>query len=265
MSTVLIEININNAIKALNRRYEDREQFKFMKKIDALIIKIDILSDIKHWIIFVEEYCLECHIKKLSEEYSKILEEAEFFDELSLYFCYKLLLELHEFTDSVKIKLKVYSGNTFNAWKNKMYFQKLLNSFENINLSVTEQIGNLDKLWKEIEYHNKIKIHGNAKSISGDLLGIKKYKSFRSNSTSEISYKINKIGRDFVKEIHCPVCEEKKTLYWNNKDEIFKFSRTKVTFICDHIGSDYYGRLPVEIDLKKYKKNIKGATCRFHT
>lgn len=253
-----IEININDAIKSLNRRYVDREEYEFIKKIDVLITKIDISNSIKHWIFFIEEKTNECYIKKLSEEHSKILEDAEFLDEIGLYFYYKILLELHEYTDSIKIKIKVYTGNSLDFWRTKIYFQELLNSFESINLSRVEQIENLDKLGKEINNHRIIKIHGNAKSVSANLLGIKKHESFRPNNSSRISYKIKKIERGFVKEIYCPVCGDKKTLYWNNKDEIFKSSRSKVTFICDHIGSNSYEQLPVEIDLKKYKNKLKG-------
>jgi len=223
-----------------------------------LITKIDIFNSIKHWIFFIEEKTNECYIKKLSEEYSKILEDAEFLNEIGLYFYYKILLELHEFTDSIKIKIKVYTGNSLDFWRTKIYFQKLFNCFEIIDLSRVEQIENIDKLGKEIDVYNIIKIHGNAKSLSANLLGIKKHESFRPNDSSRISYKIKKLERGFVKEIHCPVCGDKKKLYWNNKDEIFKSSRSKVTYICDHIGSDFYGQFPVEIDLKEYKKKLKG-------
>jgi len=254
-----IELNINDVIKALNQRYVVKEQFDFIKKIDVLIAKIDILSDIKNWIFFVENKYLECYIKSSSEEYSKIVENAEFFDEHRVYFLYKVLLELHEFHKSIKVRIKVYTGqNELSTWRHKVFFQKLLNSFENINLSVAEQIENLDKLGKKIDYHNKIKMHGNTKSLSRHLLEIEKYKSFRPNRKSELNYTINQIRRGYVKVIYCPVCGKDKKLYWNNKGEIFKSSSRKVVFICDHIKSDYYGRLPVEIDLKKYKDKLKG-------
>lgn len=255
---MIIELNINDAIKSLNKRYTDREEFAFMKKIDALVTKIDILNNIKHWIFFVEEKSNECYIKKLCEEHNKILEDAEFSDEIELYFLYKIMLELHEFSDSIKIKIEVYTGNLLDVWKTKIYFQKLLNSFGNINLSIKGQIDNLDKLGKEIGSHNIINIHGNTTNLSANLLGINKHKSFRPNNTADLKYKIKTIGRDYVKVISCPVCGDKKTLYWNNKNMIFKSKSTKVTFICDHIGSDFYDKCPVVIDLKEYKKQIKG-------
>ena len=257
-----IELNINDAIKELNTRYKDREQFEFMQKIDVLIAKIDVLSDIKSWIFFIEHTYLECYIKSTGEEYSKILKEAEFIDEHNLYFIYKVLLELYELDElnkAIKIRIKVYTGHSkLNLWKHKVFIQSLLNISQSINLTKTELLENLDKLGQDIEYHNKIKMHENTKSISAYLLDEKKLESFRVNTKSKLTYKIKKITRDKVKEIKCPVCSDKKKLYWNNKNQIFHSSRTKVTFICDHIGSEYYERLPVVIDIKKYKKELQG-------
>lgn len=237
----------------------DRNEFGFMKKIDSLIEKIDILSDINYWINFVKNECLECYVKTTKEEHNIIIKEAEFLDEFSLYFLYKVLLELHELHGSTTIRIKVNSGHKqLLAWKRKLYFQQLLNSLKSINSTKTEQIANLDKLGKEINYDDIIEMHGNIKSLSAYLLGIKEYKSFRINTKSTLSYKIKKIKKDQVKEIPCPVCGDTKILYWNNKDNIFKSNGTKVKFNCDHIESDYYDKFPVFIDLKDYKKQLKG-------
>ena len=254
-----IELNINDAIKELNTRYKDREQFEFMQKIDVLIAKIDVLSDIKSWIFFIEHTYLECYIKSTGEEYSKILKEAEFIDEHNLYFIYKVLLELYELNKAIKIRIKVYTGHkNLQFWKQKVYVHNLLNIDKNIKITQAEQVQNLDNLGKEIDFSNKIKIHGNQKSISAYLLDIQQFKPFRVNTGTKLQYKIKKIKRNQVKIIKCPVCGDTKKLYWNNIEQMFKFKSTKVTFICDHIGHKYYGQLPVTIDLKEYKNKLKG-------
>jgi len=256
---VEILININDAIKALERRYVHRGEFFFIKKIDSLIAKLEILGDIKPWIFYARNECLICYIDFKSEEYSRIIEEAEFLDEEKLYFLYKILHELHEFSNKVDIKISVHSGpENLNQWKQKVYFHNLLNSSKSINLTKTEQIKNCDRLGKEVDYHNKIDMHNSTKSFSAHLLDVKQYESFRPNINSILQYKIKQIKKNQVKKILCPVCNDAKTLYWNNKDQIFKSSSKKITLVCDHIGTNFYDRFPVTIDLKEYKKQLSG-------
>jgi len=254
-----IELSINDAIEVLNERYVDRRSFDFMKRIDLLITKLDILNDIKSWIFFIENNYLECYIKSIGEEYSRILKEAEFLDEQNFYFIYKVLLELNEYKEAIKIRIKVYTGHkNLQYWKQKVYVYNLLNIDKNVKITQVEQVKRLDNLGREIGFSNKINMHGNQKSFSAYLLDIRKFSQFRVNTGSELQYKMKQINANQVKEIKCPVCGDKKKLYWNNKDQLFKFKSTKVTLICDHIGHKYYGQLPVTIDLKEYKNKLKG-------
>lgn len=254
-----ILININDAIKALERRYVHRGEYSFIKKIDSLIAKLDILGDIKPWIFYARNECLICYIGFKSEEYSRIIEEAEFLDEEKLYFLYKILHELDEFSNKLDIKISVHSGSeNLNLWKQKVYFYNLLNSSKSINLTKKEQIDNCDRLGKEVDYGNKIDMNKSIKSFSAHLLATQRHESFRPNTKSILQYKIKQIKKNQVKEIRCPVCNDAKKLYWNNKDQIFKSSSKKITLVCDHIGTSFYDRFPVTIDLKEYRKQLRG-------
>lgn len=254
-----IILSISDVISALNKRYQNRYMYDFEKKIDSLVNKIDMMSRIKNWIYYVENTIIEGYTSYKGEEYSKLLVDAEYFDEKKVYFIYKILLEIQDFTSSVNIHIALEDNrNLYITWKQKKYFDEILNLIEYLEYTDTEHYKRLDKLGKEIDYEKVLNIHDNAKSLSANLLGKSQYESFRPNPKSTISYNIKTIKKNQTKLILCPICGDVKQLYWNNKDDIFTASGNKVTFICDHLKSERdYDSKPVIIDLTEYKKKLK--------
>lgn len=253
------ELTISDIVSGLNKRYLNRYINDFEKKIDSIVNKIDIISEIKTWIYYVQNTTIEGYSSYKGEEYSKLLEDAEFFDEKKVYFIYKILLEIQDFDSSIKIRIILEDNRNFYIfWKRKKYFNKILKLMEHMELTDTEHFKRLDKLGKEISFEKLFNTHKSAKSISANLLGKNQHASFIPNPKSTISYKIKTIKKNQTKVIKCPICGDPKNLYWNNKDDIFNAGSNKVTFICDHLNSeDDYDSKPVIIELTEYKKKLK--------
>lgn len=256
---MIVQVNIIDFVTALNEKYKDRYEYNYERKIDKIINKLDIINNYKTLIFYLRTTTLECYLSSRVEIISTILKEAEFLDETKLYFVYKIILEIKELINSslITISINIYkSKDEYIYFKNKKYFEELLNISKNIDLTRTEQFKKLDEL---IKYDIlNVSAHGNTKYKNANLLGYTQYKPFRPNLKKELNYKIKTIKKDQKRGIICPVCGYSKDLFWNNKDELFKSSSKKITFICDHINSDYYDTRPVEINLKEYKKMLKG-------
>jgi len=252
-------LNMEDTVKALNEKFKHRYEYAYEKTIDSFVNKIDIMAGIKNWIYYVEKTTIEGYSKYKGEEYSKLLVDAEYFDEKKVYFIYKILLEILNVTTSVNIHFNLQQNrNLYVAWKQKRYFDEVLNLMSYIELTDTEHYKRLDKLGKEIDYEKILNIHQSTKSKSANLVGKSQYESFRPNTKSTISYNVKTIKKNQTKQIPCPICGDTKSLYYSNKNDIFTTSGNKVIFMCDHLKSEKdYDSKPVIIDLTEYKKKLK--------
>ncbi len=252
-----IEVSVENILPALNEKYKNRDKDSYQKTIDVFMSKIDFIKDIKTWKFYIENTYLEGYFNYKGQDIINNIENIEFKDEQKVYFIYKLLLEFKDMNIVNTITLKL-ENKLYLAFKQKEYIDKILEIIKNDKKPEIKKIEELDSLAEKIDFKSKINMKGTFKSVSAVLLSISKNKSFRVNqSTEECDYKIKTMQDNAVKEIVCPICQDKKILNKNNKDSIFISKRSKIEFICKHEKSEFVNKRPISFSMKDYSKYLK--------
>lgn len=251
----LIKISSNDIMENLHDKFKDRSQ-KYQTDIDKIINRLNVLQNTELCKFIISNTTIECYLMKVSEDPSIIMEDGQFLEVEILYFLYKLAIAT---TEEVYFYINLYVGiENFNFLKHRNYFVSLINFQQNFSESFTETIQKFDQIADEIHLKTKLNLHKNAQSVSANLLGVKKNKSYRTqNEDDEITFNIKPMTDGYVKEIKCPVCEKIKSILYSNKKQYFIIRNDTLHFNCPHIGSKFFDQMPVKIDIKKYKKHLK--------
>lgn len=264
-----------DAIEIFEEKFKSRISMPWQKKIDQLCSHIDFENNLHLYKSLLEETTISCYTAQDTQD-TELLNNAIFSDESEAYFVYVILLDMVEYFEIINITITfsvTASNKTYRVAQIKDYFSKNIKLIMADESSPQQKIEELDKFGDKIDIDKILHLHKNTKSTASVLIGIEKHTSHRINTlTNIVQFDINEIGSGETKRIPCPICEAyrdyckqngKKTksftkkLEKNNKDTLFFSKKGKIIFNCDHEKTPKYKEIPVEIDLKDYKKEIK--------
>jgi len=253
---MIIKIESSDMIDFLNGKFSERNKESFQKDINKMAGKIDLLNSQNMWKNYIENTYIECSSNYTGSDYVGNLSNFYFIDNYKLYFIYLILLEFSELKIISHVNLNVMKEHTAST---KNYFDEILNIRKNPDKTrATKQLVYLDGVAEENGIREYIKVQGKMDSPSAVLAGIKKYTPFRVNTNKDkISYNIKTIKYNEVKEIICPVCNERHKLYLSNKKAIFKISNGKFAFVCKHMKNENFNKKEVSIKITEFNKEIK--------
>ena len=263
-----------DAIDIFDEKFKNRKSMPWQKNIDQMCQSIVFENNYKLFISLIKNITVKCYTTKKTQDQMELLIDAIFFDTKRIYFLYVLLLEMVEYFEEIKVTFSViYNHEAYRAAQLEDYFNQCIDLMAITETSKENRVEDLDKFSDQIGIENLLNLHKNTKSITSGLTGIEKSRSFRVNkSTDSVSYDIKVIKSDETKRIHCPVCKSyrdycikngknsisfMKKLTKKNKDTLFFSKKNKIIFNCDHEKTPKYREIPIEIDLKEYKKEIK--------
>ena len=236
-------------IDELNEKFKLRDEKSYQKRIDKMLNNFDIIMGHKLWKKYVESTIVIGYSDYKGEDIATILETTEFENEMFVYFLYKVVLELFEVTP-IKLHIRVYSDRDF--YKKKLYIDGLLklHSIEH-NGGIEKIINKLDSDFETIRFDG-LKLHGNVKNITKNLLGYVKRNDYRWNTSEDVLDKnVKTLRPNQKKRVACPLCKNIKDVNYANKEHIFQYKNSKVIFNCNHEKSQFISRKKVSITVKK--------------
>lgn len=267
-------IEAKDAIEIFEEQFKNRSLMPWQKKIDQMYSHIVFEHRHTLFLSMIKNITVNCYTEKKTQEKMELLRDAIFFDNEKVYFLYLLLLELVDYFEEITIVFSVISDpKGYRAAQLQDYFFQCIDLIKLNDLNPNQKIEELDRYGDQIDTKQLLRLHKNTKSATSVLTGVEKHKSFRINtSTANVSFDIETIESDQVKRIPCPVCKSyndycisigkdsicfTKTINKTNKNTLFSQKSYKIIFNCDHEKTPKYKEIPIEIDLREYKKEIK--------
>ena len=263
-----IQIKSKDLLPILADKFKNRDNIyqNTIDKITNKILSFNTKESIKEWIYYISTNIFDIYINNIEDDILEIdTTQWNFKDIDKAYFLYIIINRFHLNNDNnidiniILIQKKSKNNNINLFVKELLDFNKFL-TLEQKRKSNFNIIEELDTIVKNTTIPQTIKNAKRIESITASLLGVKKYKQYHANRNhNEISFKVNNFSAEHIKEITCPLCQQKHKVTFKNFQSLFKLLKNNTYVLqCHHDKSKKYIHSNIiKINLTNFKDQIE--------